>query len=91
MKVKRLAAITALVILLGLIIATTIAAFTTSPDHPELFMALLLSIIIVPVLFFAFLLIYNLTTDKIDEHRKNPEKLQKQAEAKKDAESGADK
>ncbi len=64
---KKIIAIIGIVILCGLYIATLIAALFTSPQTPQLFKACVYATIVVPVMFYAYLLMYRVLKKKSDE------------------------
>lgn len=59
-KVKRVLAIIAVVFLVSLIGLNVYAAFTASPDSHALFQASLYSIVVIPVMIYAYILVYRL-------------------------------
>lgn len=73
MNLKRIIAIIGIAILILLYIVTLISAIFTTPATPELFKACVYATVIVPILFYAYLLIYKVlkqrsedTKDKMD-------------------------
>ncbi len=65
-KVKRIAAIVGLVLFASLFLITLISAFFASEKAPGLFMASLFSAIVIPIMIWAFMLVYRLV------HRNDP-------------------
>ncbi len=59
-KVKRILAILAVVFLVSLIGINVYAAFTASPDSHALFLASLYSIVVIPIMIYAYILVYRL-------------------------------
>ena len=59
-KVKRILAILAVVFLVSLIGINVYAAFTASPDSHALFQASLYSIVVIPIMIYAYILVYRL-------------------------------
>ncbi|MBE5937772.1 MAG: hypothetical protein E7265_07050 [Lachnospiraceae bacterium] len=70
MKFKRLIAITGISILVILYIATFISAFFTSAATPELFKACLYATIVVPVMFYGYLLIYRVSKNRAEDNKR---------------------
>lgn len=66
---KKITAIIGIVILCGLYIATLIAALFTSPQAPQLFKACVYATIAVPVMFYAYLLMYRILKKKADDSK----------------------
>lgn len=88
MKFKRIIAISGIVILGALYIATLISAIFTTPAAPQLFKACVYATVAVPVMMYAYLLIYKLVKNKSEANRKEfNETIEKQAEAARKAES----
>lgn len=72
-KVKRIAALIGVIFLLSLYITTFIAAFTSSDHSMALFQASLYCTIIVPIMWYAYILIYRLLKKyNEDTNSKNP-------------------
>lgn len=64
---KKIIAIIGIVILCGLYIVTLIAAIFTSPQTPQLFKACVYATVAVPVMFYAYLLMYRILKKKADD------------------------
>ncbi len=65
-NVKRIAAMIGLVLFASLILVTLISAFFASEKAPGFFIACLFSIIVIPIMIWAFMLVYRLV------HRNDP-------------------
>lgn len=74
MSFKRIVAITGIVILVLLYITTLISAIFTTPATPELFKACVYATVIVPVLFYAYLLIYKVMKQRSEEAKQEMDK-----------------
>lgn len=59
-KVKRIFAILGIVLLLSVIGINVYAAFTATPENHALFQASLYSMVVIPVMIFAYVLVYRL-------------------------------
>ena len=70
MKLKKIIALSGVAVLVLLYIITFISAITTSPASPELFKACIMATFAVPVLLYAFLLVYKLSKDHADAAKK---------------------
>ncbi|WP_343209886.1 hypothetical protein [Anaerolentibacter hominis] len=66
-KLKRILALTGVILLCGLYVATLISAIFSTPATAGLFKACLFSTFFIPVFLYAILLIYRLTHKKDDE------------------------
>ncbi|MBE5905820.1 MAG: hypothetical protein E7277_03365 [Lachnospiraceae bacterium] len=67
MKAKRILAIIGVIFLVSLYILALVAALTSSPKASGYFWASIYATIVIPVLFWAYSLIYKLTHKKNDE------------------------
>lgn len=65
-KVKQIAAIVGVVLLVGMYLISLIAAITASEHAHALFLASVFSTIVIPILIYAFLMIYKLVHKKDD-------------------------
>ena len=63
-NIKRIAALIAAVLLLGLFILLLGSAFFATPESAALFNASLFSIMAIPLLLFAIILVYRLVKDR---------------------------
>ncbi len=70
MTFKRIVAIIGIAILVILYIVTLISAIFTTPATPELFKACVYATVIVPVLFYAYLLIYKVLKQRSEDSKK---------------------
>ncbi|MCR4956447.1 MAG: hypothetical protein K6A30_07160 [Lachnospiraceae bacterium] len=64
MKVKRIIALLGVIFLVGLYILTLVAALTTNPNKEGYFLASIYATVVIPVLFWAYSLIYKLIHKK---------------------------
>jgi hypothetical protein len=71
---KRILAIIGIVILVGLYIATLISAIFTSPASTGLFRASVFCTVAVPVMLYAYMLVYKLLKNKNDSMNQTDEK-----------------
>ncbi len=80
-KIKRIASIIVIIFILSLYLVTLISAFFVTRYTRELFMASIFSTMVVPIMLYAYLLIYRLV------HRKNDPLIpeEKKYQDKKDA------
>ena len=66
-KLKSISALIAVVLLVSLYIVTFIAAFFNSPTSSRLFTACLISTFIIPVLLYAYMLVYRILKKRREE------------------------
>ena len=66
MKLIRILALLGVVFLVSLYVLTLIASLTASPNAGQYFLACIYATIVIPVLFWAYSLIYKLTHKKKD-------------------------
>ncbi|WFR58350.1 hypothetical protein QA584_04580 [Anaerocolumna sp. AGMB13025] len=59
-SIKRIFALIAVIFLLSLIGLTVYAALTSSPNSHALFQACLYSIVVIPIMIYAYMLVYRL-------------------------------
>jgi quinol-cytochrome oxidoreductase complex cytochrome b subunit len=59
-SIKRILAIIAVIFLLSLIGLTVYAALTSSPNSHALFQACIYSIVVIPIMIYAYMLVYRL-------------------------------
>ena len=72
-KLKRIGALTLVILLIGLSILTLISAFFSTPETSALFNASMFSMVTIPFFLFAYMLIYKVIkkNDKPNEIDKN--------------------
>ena len=70
MTMKRIIAIIGIAILVLLYIATFISAIFTTPAAPQMFKACIYATIVVPVLFYGYLLIYKVIKQRSEDNNK---------------------
>ena len=72
-KLKRIGALTLVILLIGLSILTLISAFSATPETSALFNASMFSMVTIPFFLFAYMLIYKVIkkNDKPQEIDKN--------------------
>lgn len=66
-KVKRILAMTGVIILAGMYVVTLVLAVFATPAAKDLFKASLLATLMIPILIYVYLLIYRLITGKGEE------------------------
>ncbi|MFU0828167.1 MAG: Group-specific protein [Lachnoclostridium sp.] len=71
MKAKRILAILAVIFLLSVIGINFYAAFTATPESNALFQASLYSMVVIPIMIFAYIFVYRLV--KRNDEEKNTE------------------
>ncbi len=81
---KKIIAIVGIVILCGLYIVTLIAAIFTSPQTPQLFKACVYATVVVPVMFYAYLLMYRILKKKADDAKYETPKETDEADQEED-------
>lgn len=87
MNIKRIIAILGIVILAVLYIATFVAALLTTPAAPQMFKACVYATVAIPVIMYAYLLIYKLVKNKSEASKKEfNDTIIKQSEAAKKTE-----
>ena len=88
---KRIIAITGIAILVLLYIATFISAIFTTPAAPQMFKACIYATVVVPVLFYAYLLIYNVMKQRSEDANKEiNDTLKKMGEENETSETSED-
>ena len=68
-KVKRIAALLGVIILVGLYVVTLISAVLATPATKDLFKASLLATLIIPIMIYVYMLIYRLIAGQVEERR----------------------
>ena len=63
-KLKRIGALTLVILLIGLSILTLISAFFATPETSSLFNASIFSMVTIPFFIFAYVLIYKVVKNK---------------------------
>ncbi|MDK2807722.1 MAG: hypothetical protein PWP24_455 [Clostridiales bacterium] len=66
-KSQRIVAVIGIIVLVSLYIATLISAIFTTPATKGLFMACIFSTVAIPVMIYAYMLVYRLLKKKRDE------------------------
>lgn len=79
-KTKRVLALIGVVLLAGLYILTLVSAFLTTPATGGLFMASIFSTVAVPVLLYAYMLVYRILKRHNEEMNRNLEETKEQKE-----------
>ena len=72
-NIKRIAALVAAILLLGLFVLLFGSAFFATPESAALFNASLFSIMAIPIFLFAVILVYRLLKDKNEYHNEDHE------------------
>ena len=73
-KVKRIAALLGVIILVGFYVVTLISAVLATPATKDLFKASLLATLIIPIMIYVYMLIYRLIAGHEEERREERDK-----------------